>query len=168
MRGMPVAHRSRGNSRKWHSLHGSAGGGSSAGGNPVRYADCAATSSYRNESIETFSHRYTAFLFRYLSLVRRRTLDIPHKASVNPRYAPIKYSSVYAERSLGVVPRNLEPEPRILCILSSWSPIARGLRKAVLRAEKQLDAVPPFLHLEESSFLRRIISIGTQRVFPLE
>lgn len=165
---MPVARGSRGNGRKWHSLHGSAGGGSSARGNPVRYANCAATSSYRNESIETFSRRYTAFLLP-VSLVR--ALDILHKASVNPRYAPIKYFSVCAERSLGVVPRNLEPEPRILRILAlivvaDCPRFAQSC--AVLRAEKQLDAVPPFLHLEESSSLRRIIPIGTQRVFPLE
>lgn len=134
----------------------------------MRYADCAATSS--NESIETFSRRYVrrvSVITRYLP-VRRRALDIPIKLRLIARYAPIKYFSVCVERSLGVVPRNLEPRPRILRILAlvvyAYTRAGlRGICASVLRAEEQLDAVPPFLQLEESPFLRRIIPIGTQR-----
>lgn len=157
---------SRGDRRNWHSLHGSVGGGSSAGGNPVRYADCAATSSYRNESIETFSI--------LLSIISHSpaALDIPIKLRLIRVTRQLNISPFARKGHRESCPAILNPD-REFCAYSlacrvhmRASECARFAQSCgALRAEEQLDALPPFLDLEESPFLGRIIPIGTQQCF---
>lgn len=151
--------------RNWHSLHGSADGGSSAGGNPVRYADCAATSSYRNESIETLPRRYAGAFrgFCYpLSLVRRCALDIPIKLWLIRVTRQLNISPFARRGHRESCPAILNPD-REFCAYSlllsyTHAPIARmwfAQSCATLRAEEQLDALPPFLDLRGISFSRK-------------
>lgn len=105
---MLFARRSKGNNRNWHSPRGFAGGGSSA---PVQHADCAATSSYRNESIETLLHQYIKFFLSVSAIAAAAHAWYPHKASGDPYIIHVtrqldKYFFVYSKGS----PRSRVPQ----------------------------------------------------------